>query len=213
MWESNTLDFSLLVRSRKCLDSNVSWRWRFFISKFKAFFALGPHRFKPAFRDICVMIVDTAVGCSSTVFFEQHVCIWMQRYFLLQLCHGGFILVSTHAWYVGLLRFHPSTGRPAHYLWLVLGLVPDSPVPLDLISVVSLAVMVAVPLQVGLQLVLAVADLSRTLARVVPLIPHQRHLVVRYHDSQRFGFVVGPHLFPHPLLWDRLLQFVGSCDW
>ena len=55
----------------------------------------------------------------------------------------------------------------------MLGLVPDSPVPLYLVTVVALAVPVAVPLRVGLQLDLAVADLPRSLSRVVPLISHQ----------------------------------------
>ena len=82
----------------------------------------------------------------------------------------------------------------------MLGLVPDSPVPLDLVPVVDLAVPVAVTLWAGIQLDLAVADLPRSLARVVPLIPHQQHPVGQDHDSQRFGFVVGPQLFPHPLL-------------
>ena len=82
----------------------------------------------------------------------------------------------------------------------MLGLVTDSPVPLDLVPVVAFTVPVEVPLRVDLQLGLAVADLPRSLARVVPLNYHQRHLVGRDHDSQRFWFVVGPQLFPHPLL-------------
>ena len=82
----------------------------------------------------------------------------------------------------------------------MLGLVPDSPVTLDLVPVIALAVPVAVPLRVGLQLDLAVADLPRSIAWVVLLIPHQRHLVGCDHDSQRFGFAVVPQLFPHPLL-------------
>ena len=82
----------------------------------------------------------------------------------------------------------------------MLGIVPDSPVPLDLVQVVSLAVPVAFPLRVGLQLGLAIANLPRSFAWFVPVIPRQRHLVGRDNDSQRFGFVVGPQLFPHPLL-------------
>ena len=67
MWDSNTSAFSFLVRSQKCLGSNVFRRCSCFISEFKAFFALGPHRFKPIFRDSCVMIVDNSVGCSFAV--------------------------------------------------------------------------------------------------------------------------------------------------
>ena len=70
----------------------------------------------------------------------------------------------------------------------MLGLVPDSPVTLDLVPVIALAVPVAVPLRVGIQLGLAVADLPHSLAWAVPLITNQRHLVGRDHDSQRFVF-------------------------
>ena len=79
----------------------------------------------------------------------------------------------------------------------MLGLVPDYPVPLDLVPMVDLAVPSSVPLRVGLQLDNSVADLPSSLARVVPLIPYQRHLFGRDHYYQRFGFVLGPQLFPH----------------
>ena len=81
-----------------------------------------------------------------------------------------------------------------------MGLVTDSLVPLDLVPVVALSVPVAVSLWVGTQLDFSVAYLTRSLANVVPLIPHQRYLFGRDHDYKRFGFVVGPQLFPHPLL-------------
>ena len=67
MWDSNNSAFYFLVRSRKCLGSNVSWRCSCFISEFKAFFALGPHSFKHAFGDSCVMIISTAFGYSFAV--------------------------------------------------------------------------------------------------------------------------------------------------
>ena len=71
IWEYKTSALTLLLRADSCLGSNVFWRWSCLIYYFIESLAFFPHCFRPDLSEICVIIVDTTIGCYSTAWLKN----------------------------------------------------------------------------------------------------------------------------------------------
>ena len=77
MRHQNFYLFYLLVRPDWCLGLDMFRRQTCLISNFTDSLALFTHSFRPAFSEICFIIVNTTIDCSSTA--------WLKN-----MCESGF---------------------------------------------------------------------------------------------------------------------------